>query len=63
MAQLYARFAKAGKVFGDAQIDAIDRAERLRRQLLDTPITEAVCCPELTAMLDRQLVYIRDYFC
>lgn len=65
-AQVYARFAQAGMVYGDPEIDAIAaavrEANRLKKLIGELPCEEASRMLELMAQLTGQLRDIQHYF-
>jgi hypothetical protein len=65
-AEMYARFAKAGKVFGDPEIDQIAgvvaRQETLRRDLDALQMTNWRETLEITRQMTENAEFIRDYF-
>lgn len=64
--QVYTRFAEAGLVYGNPEIDAIAaavrEAGRIKRLIAEMPCEEATRMLALVAQLTGQLRYIQHYF-
>lgn len=65
-ATLYARFVKAGKCFGDPEIDAIaqiiSKVERLQKELLLLKVTEVDKRIPILSEMQKASEEVRDYF-